>query len=685
MRHTNQKAFSILSLFVGLFLLFSLPLSATIYYVDKTTGDDGDTGLTEALAWKTINKVNISAFNAGDSVLFKCGEEWREQLTVPTSGSDGSPITFGVYGEGADPIINGASFIATWTADGENFGSEAETVNWCDADRVIYNQYTTTAGGVIQSYKMYWGSTVGYTALKCAMFTDNIGEPDQLIADSESEEITVINANSWNTLNVTSGATLSASTTYWIAFWGDGSSALAGRDATDSSAPRRNEDKAYGAWGNVGSTVNPGAEGIGAYAVLGIANVWQAACTTEPNVVWFDGVLGTEVGSAALCNEANEWFWESDVLYVYSTSDPDTAYTDPGIYIDKACIRINNMDYITIQDLELNSSGLQTINASRCHDIIIDNIEADGTYAVGAGNITFYGIDGDECYNVTIQDSDIHHTSGATTKCIYIEQYCYDFTISNCTVRDSAYSNIELDNRSVEADASHDITVTGCTIYNTGGVGAGVEFGRYTYNHVVEKCLIYDTARSIIASLNSHDNVVRYNLCLDSTQENVLINTGASVELYNNVFQAGSVGVYVEAGAGASNIFKNNIFYNPGNWRGAIAVESAVTIVSDYNCFYRATDLKWYWYGVEKTSIADWRTASGQDANSFVADPHMIDPANGNFKLNPHSPCVNAGTSVSLTEDYEGLKIRHAPDIGAHENQTNALFFAWNLFKQWWY
>ena len=78
-----------------------------IYYVDKTTGNDSDTGLTEELAWETINKVNISSFNAGDSILFKKGEEWGEQLTFPSSGSDGNPIIIGAYGSGDNPKIFG--------------------------------------------------------------------------------------------------------------------------------------------------------------------------------------------------------------------------------------------------------------------------------------------------------------------------------------------------------------------------------------------------------------------------------------------------------------------------------------------------------------------------------------------------------------------------------------------------
>lgn len=59
----------------------------------------------------------------------------------------------------------------------------------------------------------------------------------------------------------------------------------------------------------------------------GTANVWEAALTTEPSYVNFDGIEGEEQTSVAACNAERYWYWESDVLYVYSTSDPDDAYT----------------------------------------------------------------------------------------------------------------------------------------------------------------------------------------------------------------------------------------------------------------------------------------------------------------------------------------------------------------------
>jgi len=70
-------------------VLLALPACGTIYYVDcNADGDAGaGTGTGAAVAWKTIAKVNASSFSAGDSVLFNKGCTWREQLTVPSSGS----------------------------------------------------------------------------------------------------------------------------------------------------------------------------------------------------------------------------------------------------------------------------------------------------------------------------------------------------------------------------------------------------------------------------------------------------------------------------------------------------------------------------------------------------------------------------------------------------------------------
>lgn len=67
---------------------------------------------------------------------------------------------------------------------------------------------------------------------------------------------------------------------------------------------------------------------VSTWTAEGTTNVWQAALTTEPARVEFDGTEGDEQTSIAACTAARYWFWESNILYVYSTSDPDSAYTE---------------------------------------------------------------------------------------------------------------------------------------------------------------------------------------------------------------------------------------------------------------------------------------------------------------------------------------------------------------------
>jgi len=74
---------------------------AFTYFVDPVAGVDGNPG-TQALPWKTITKVN-STVTANQSVGFKRGTTIAGQLIPGANG-----ITYGAYGTGALPIVNGA-------------------------------------------------------------------------------------------------------------------------------------------------------------------------------------------------------------------------------------------------------------------------------------------------------------------------------------------------------------------------------------------------------------------------------------------------------------------------------------------------------------------------------------------------------------------------------------------------
>jgi hypothetical protein len=82
---------------VLLSLLFPAVVTAQSYYVDATLGNNARDGQSEANAWQTIAKVNASNFLPGDSILFKCGETWREQLFACAFADTGRAA-------GAEPI-----------------------------------------------------------------------------------------------------------------------------------------------------------------------------------------------------------------------------------------------------------------------------------------------------------------------------------------------------------------------------------------------------------------------------------------------------------------------------------------------------------------------------------------------------------------------------------------------------
>ncbi|MFD0671463.1 sugar-binding protein [Cohnella sp. GCM10027633] len=99
------------ALIVGLFAAVAAPAPAaaagTTYYVDSAAGNDANSGTSTGAPWQTLAKVNAVTFAPGDSILFKTGGIWTGALKPKGSGTATDRITFGRYGDGPSPIING--------------------------------------------------------------------------------------------------------------------------------------------------------------------------------------------------------------------------------------------------------------------------------------------------------------------------------------------------------------------------------------------------------------------------------------------------------------------------------------------------------------------------------------------------------------------------------------------------
>src|SRR4030043_651169 len=162
--NAKMKIYIILSGILFLLLFGSMPFfpKAAAYYVDASRPDDSGSGLTPETAWKTINKVNKSSFLPGDNIFFKRGEIWREQLGSPRSGSEGNPITFGAYGNGENPVINGAEPLnGSWSQySGNIYRITIADIPWIVVDGETVRHYN--AGNYASLSLNQWDYNSGY-------------------------------------------------------------------------------------------------------------------------------------------------------------------------------------------------------------------------------------------------------------------------------------------------------------------------------------------------------------------------------------------------------------------------------------------------------------------------------------------------------------------------------------------
>lgn len=78
---------------------------AGTFYVDGARGDDAAPGTSPEQAWKSLARVNGTAFGAGSRILLRSGLEYPGSLQPKGSGEPGRPIVVDRYGEGAKPRV----------------------------------------------------------------------------------------------------------------------------------------------------------------------------------------------------------------------------------------------------------------------------------------------------------------------------------------------------------------------------------------------------------------------------------------------------------------------------------------------------------------------------------------------------------------------------------------------------
>ena len=116
-----------IAIILGLFF-YACTVHATDYYLSNS-GMDSHSGTSEARAWASMDRLNqaIPSMQPGDRVFFERGGTYHGSLHIQNVwGNEARPITFGAYGSGPDPIIDGTREVSGWTREGNIWTSQCQ-------------------------------------------------------------------------------------------------------------------------------------------------------------------------------------------------------------------------------------------------------------------------------------------------------------------------------------------------------------------------------------------------------------------------------------------------------------------------------------------------------------------------------------------------------------------------------
>ena len=652
---------------------------ATLYYV-KTGGNDANTGLSDAQAWLTINKVNTSSFNKGDRVLFNRGNTWIETLTVPSSGSSSGYITFGSYGTGVNPIITRKSSLTGWNTAG----------NWTEVTSAVdelVTEYFSNGGEFAMNVRNFLpsntipingtririkigpdsaigtavvGAFIGERAATGDAYDMKPGTISQITFNSGSNTLSTVTAETYSdwidyTFDKTKTYIVSIGNTggYASYAWhlGYGSSIKGGASAAAGTA----NVSSYGAyddvWYNLASleVENPAT----------VANTWYKTIAFDPLRLWLSGVeygscetLGT-IGSTA------RWYYDSVTsrLYVYSTSNPATNYSNieiPGTV--NFTVAGVGKDYISFKNLDIRGGLSASIRMEGCDNWIIEdnNIGLDsGLTGISAAyeashttcnnNIIRRNIidSGDRIFDLWYRRSaedGILLFGGCSNWLIYgnaikdwghTQIYIMGVDVTYPTRNNKAYSN---DLSSPDVDYGRGIGVDGIE-----GQATGTEVYRnYIHDIGVRTQLNANGLKfhhNIISGVYSNRTPYRTDSVAQGLSIEGYSNTAPhDMEIYNNVIaNCDDAGIHIWKSGNdkQNNLFKNNIIFNCGNDSKdglddyQIIIEDNATVLGNTfqnNLLYKTGVTDLVYYGHDATNDYPHTIAEFNAENGTASD-----------------------------------------------------------------
>ncbi len=624
------------------------------YYV-ATEGNNSYDGLAGTYdgthgPWQTVAKVNGRTFAAGDSVLFKRGEVWREQLTISSSGNSGSQLTFGAYGSGANPEINAADIVSGWT---------------------LYS------GDI-------WQATV----------SSSITSIPQIFLDGARQ--TLARSTGWSTIDATSTSATylyDTSLTQPDNYWVGATAVIRGCDySIDAETITASSSSAHTiTWGSDLWTGNPPA-GYGYYMEnkfeqLDTAGEWYFDATTH--TLYLQMPSGQNPNSHTIEASVRTYgVYAPDESYVTITDLSIKNAARSGIYVANGAqnqILSSSFTYCESAGMELTGGTGLLVQGNTVTQVHAGVVSGVGIYVNG---VTYTSV-----LNNTISDIASDTTSPRWGEGMYLAGAAYS-TISGNTLSNIAGHGIYV--LSPHVTVSHN-TLSRCVtmvqdngaIYTSGDLtGTLIEYNR------IDDCpgnwggtpgSGAGTTTGLYMDWNGFGVTFQGNI-VSGCSFGVHMNEGHTASVLNNTLYNNRAFAICFSEHTQNEMYgyivKNNICYSVGNSSGALQIMRPATSTNpigtlDYNLYYDPDIIDSVEYVLGSTwtiyTLADWKAKSGldagNDAHTLGVNPALVNVAGGDFHLTSSSPCIDAGAAVGLSEDFDGVAIPQngAPDIGAYE------------------
>ena len=292
-------------------------------------------------------------------------------------------------------------------------------------------------------------------------------------------------------------------------------------------------------------------------------NIWKANVSTQPILVTFDGTSGDAQTSISALSASGDWYWASNVLYVYAAINPGSAYLSPGVEAGnrKLVVDLSGLAYITLQNLHLGGgNGIPTNgviyaheqNGNPPHDLVLNNL----VLANGAG----HGVHLENCNNCVIEGLKVFGMASDGISLVSLDP-------THPITSGSILSN------TVETSHHDGIATYGCAI---GGTCQGLVLakGVFLSGIIISGNTVHDNGEGIYLQWTNHSSVFSNTVYHNTDQTNPAAE-GGGIELEgssNNIVQKNLVysnrgnGMELSNDAGAGSTLtgssNNTVQYN---------------------------------------------------------------------------------------------------------------------------